>query len=242
MVGAMRAVDDDMMARVEKAELMRQLTKHEKEAAEIRSRLGLVQREKLETVDIRTASQREGITRMRTDHIAKMVDQGKLTDSEAQAAAKFRSIWEALSRGLFPGGADRLVGTQSRGTYRHPLEKMDDEEFFVWFYEYLPWSKVMGAKPAISKDNFSLSYLKICYAIIVDGYGPAQCEKMWPVAKGKGVVMTLFKRALRAWQHLDYAPEAQLEGIRRQIIDDAKRRTERAIKDVNDNRTQRKAP
>lgn len=241
-MGAMRPVDEATIARVEKAQLLRQLEEHERAAAKIRSKLNLVQREKLETVDQATAIKRDNVVRMRSDQLTKLCDQGKLTDAEAQAAYKFRRIFEALSRGLFPGGADRLVGTQSRGRYRHPLEKMTEEEFFVWFYEYLPWSKVMGVKPAINKDNFNLSYLKVCYAIIIDGYGPSQCERMWPVSKGNGAVMKLFKAALRSWKHLDYAPDSELEGIRRQMIDEAKRRTERAVKDVNDHRTARKEP
>lgn len=232
-MGAMRPVTEEMIARIEKADLSRQLSYFEKKAAEVRSQLGYVQRETMETVTQAEAIKRDNVVRMRTDQLSKLCQQDKLSGGEQEAAYKFRRIFEAMSRGLYPGAADRLVGTQSRSTYRHPLERMTEEEFFVWFYEYRPWAAASGAKTAINKDNFKLSYLKICYAVIIDNYGPAQLERMWPVSRGNGVVMALFKKALRSWKHRQYCTDAQLEGIRRQMIDEAKGKIQKLERDVN---------
>src|SRR4051812_11025777 len=88
--------------RIERAELQRALNIHEKAAANIRSKLGLQLTEKFETV-MPSEVKADGITRMRTDQIDRLYERGTLSMDQRAAALKIRTVWEAMSRGLYPG-------------------------------------------------------------------------------------------------------------------------------------------
>lgn len=225
----MKAVTDDVLNRVERNELVRALTLHEKKAAELRSRLGFVQRESY--VNVEPTEPPEQISRMRTDQIDRLYEKGKINADQRAAALKIRTVWEAMARGLFPGASGTMVGTKSRGTFRHPLERMTNREFFIWIKEYRPWATGDAAKVAInhSETGFQISYMRVCYHVVVDGYGPSQLERLWPVAKGKGVVTDLLRRGLASWKHIEYDAEIDVEKLRQEILDAARARIEQTL-------------
>lgn len=215
----MKALTDEIINRVERSELIRALASHERKAAELRSQLGLVTREAYKSVDVATDPV-EKIKRMRTDQIDRLYEAGKINIDHRAAALKIRTVWEAMARGLFPGAASgNMVGTKSRGTFRHPLERMSNREFFIWVMEYKPWATGPAAKTAIhhAPSHFKISYLQVCYNVIVDGYGPSQLERQWPVTKGKGVIVSLLRRGLGFWKHIEYDGSNDLEELRREI-------------------------
>lgn len=236
------AVDDQMMSRIDRAEKMRTLNTLEKATAELRGQLGMVTREKYESVPFEDVHS-DGLTRMRTDQITKLYAQEKLDGHQYEAATKFRRVMEAIARGLYPGASPLggMVGTSSRGTYRHPLERMNDQEFFVWFREYLPWAKGFAAKTAIkvnliaddsesrfspavtTSQTFLKSYLQVCRVVIIDNLGPSQLEQKWPISRGKGVVVKALQEGLRQWKHVEYYEMKELPEIRRDMIASAKK-------------------
>ncbi len=216
----MKAIDDDTINRVERNEQMRALAAHERKAAELRSALGLLQREKYESV-APISLPADGITRMRTDQIDRLYDSGKINVDQRAAALKIRTVWEAMSRGLYPGPTGGIVGTKSRGRFRHPLERMSNRDFFIWIKEYKPWANGPASKTAIRcgrGDHFQRSYLQVCYAVVVDNYGPHQLEQEWPVNRGKGVITRALQAGLGAWRHVEYDGNADLEDLREEII------------------------
>lgn len=223
----MKAVTDDLVNRVERNELVRALHLHEKKAAELRSKLGFVVRE---TVNIDPAIEPvDPISRMRTDQIDRLYEKGKINADQRAAALKIRTVWEAMGRGLFPSGSfGSGGGTKSRGTFRHPLERMTNREFFIWIKEYRPWATGAAAKVAInhSQTGFRISFMQICYHVAVDGFGPTQLERQWPVTRGKGVVTDLLRRGLSTWEHIEYYADAGLEDARQEILKTARSRIE----------------
>lgn len=221
--------------RIERADLQRALSLHEKAAAELRSKLGLVLRE-TQTLAPHSIPQ-DGISRLRTDQIDRLYDRSVISVDERAAALKIRTIFEAMGRGLFPGAADRMVGTKSRGSFRHPLERMSNREFFIWSQEYKPWANGPAAKMSIDREaadsegvsfNFRKSYLQVCYAVIVDNLGPSQLEDVWPIPRGKGVVARALKVGLSKWRHVEYDAAVDLEDLREDIIAAARAKIEAA--------------
>lgn len=224
----MKHISDEIARRVDRADLLRQLNNHEKRASELRSELGLVLREKFETVSLDQIPV-DGITRMRTDQVTKLHDQRKLSTEQYDAAVKFRRVWEAMSRGLFPGAAslDGMANTSGRGRFRHPLERMTNRDLWIWFKEYKPFATGPAARNVIDikvggRSRFRCTGLQICYSVIIDNYGPSQLEAKWPVAKGKSIVMRALRGVLSQWVHLEYDPDEDLERERDKIIAVAK--------------------
>ena len=216
----MKTLADDDVKRIDRNEWIRALAAHERKAAELRSKLGLVTRETYKTVDpVKEPS--EEIKRMRTDQIDRLYESGKINMEHRAAALKIRTVWEAMARGLFPGASGNMVGTKSRGTFRHPLERMSNREFFIWVMEYKPWATGPAAKVAINyaPSHFKISYLQICYNMIVDNYGPSQLERQWPVPKGHGAVVSLLRQGLGMWKHIEYDSTNDLEELRREITE-----------------------
>lgn len=234
----MKAVDDALLNRVERNEKIRALKAHEDAAADLRSDLGLLTREKyvtIDPIDAAAVNAADGVTRMRTDQIDRLYNAGKLSPDQRAAALKIRTVWEAMSRGLFPGGAfGGIVGTKSRGSFRHPLERMSGKEFFIWAKEYKPWANGKSAKTALRretridgrKDEFRKTFVQVCYHVVVDNYGPAQLERMWPISRGNGVIVLALQRGLSNWKHLEYDPEENLEDLRAEILSEARARIE----------------
>lgn len=223
----MKAVDDAMVSRIERNEKMRALTAHERKSAELRSELGLLLREKYVSIDIKDSREPE-VVRMRTDQIDRLFDAGKISQDQRAAALKFRVVWEAMGRGLFPSasGVGDGGGTKAKGSFRHPLERMNQREFFIWIHEYRPWANGYAAKTAIAnpRERFQKSYLQLSYAVIIDNYGPNQLEQIWPVPQGKGVLTSALREGLSRWEHKDYEPTSDLEDIRRAMVSEARAR------------------
>lgn len=231
----MKRMDDDATTRVNRAEMLRALNAHERKAAELREKLGLFTREVYHTVDRKEASE-QSIVRMRTDQVDRLYEAERLNAAQRGAALKFRQIWEAFSRGLFPGAGSigGMVGTKSRGRYRHPLERMTNRELFIWVKEYKPWATGIGAKTAFQTEYpdhppFIRSYLQVTYAVVVDNYGPSQLEKEWPIPKGKGLITGALAYALDHWNHIDYNEDEDIESVRRQIIEISRERVEETM-------------
>ena len=214
------AVADLDVVKIDRAGRLRTLKSLENQAAKLRSELGLVQREAYATVAPEEIKP-DGVSRLRTDQIDRLHETGKINQDQRAAALKFRTVWEAMSRGLYPGGHSEIVGTKSRGSYRHPLERMTEKELAIWFLEYRPWANGPAAKTAIDKGGFKKSYLQICYAIIIDNYGPAQIERMWPISRGNNVIVPLFRTALNFWKHVDVYDAVELMKSRDEMMTEA---------------------
>lgn len=224
----MQAVSEEMLVRIERASMRRALDAHEKKAAELRSALGLVLRETFKTVEVKEVEP-DGITRMRTDQIDRLRGAGKIDDHMWEAAVKFRRVFEAMSRGMFPGASSgEGSGTKARGTFRHPLDRMTERELFIYFKEYKPWAESVGCKTAIDArvtmddgfrfDVFKKSFGQICYNVIVDNFGPSQLENQWPIPRGKSLVTKAVREALHAWKHLEFEPGSDVLDVREKMI------------------------
>lgn len=223
----MKAVDEALVNRVERSELLRALKAHEYAASGLRSKLGLVSREKF--VDVPPDEiKADGLTRMRTDQIDRLFEAGRINHDQRSAALKFRTIWEAMGRGLYPGPTGGIVGTKSKGTFRHPLERMSPREFYIWVREYKPWANGPGAKTAIDRPShsFKKSYLAVAYAVIVDNFGPHQLEQIWPISRGNGVVVQALQIGLGKWNHVEYDGAVDLEDVREHMLAAARTKIE----------------
>lgn len=224
----MNAVDGALANKVDRNALVRALNLHEKAAQDIRSRLGFVVRETYQNVDPADAAV-DGLTRMRTDQLDRLYEAGKINMEQRAAAQKIRIVWESMGRGLFPGASavGGMVGTKSRGSFRHPLERMSEREFFIWIKEYVPWANGQAAKTAVhhSDTGFKISFARVCYHVVVDNLGPSQLERAWPVAKGHGAVVSLLRQGLSSWKHLEFDDEAgELEEHRQALLAQARAR------------------
>lgn len=215
----MKAVDAALVNRVERNEMLRALHAHEAAAAALRSDLGFVQREVFENITPDHLPP-DGVTRMRTDQIDRLFESGKINGDQRAAALKFRTIWEAISRGLFASSSSGGGGTRGSGTYRHPLERMSETELAIWFLEYKPWANGPAAKTAISRGGFKISFLQLCYNVIIDNFGPSQLEAKWPISRGNSVVVKALRHALGSWQHVECEDYDSLLAMRSQIMKD----------------------
>lgn len=227
----MRPVDDQTMNRIERASNLRTLQIYEKKAAELRSSLGLLTRENYVSVNGADVPI-DGISRLRTDQLDRLRDRGALSQDAAAAALKFRTIFEAISRGMFSSPQGGMVGTQSRGRYRHPLERMTTREFCIWINEYKPWATKVGAQTAFtiehpSGNHFSRTYLQVAYAVIIDNYGPSQLEREWPIPKAKGIITTALSEGLSKWEHRDYDETQTFDHVRATLIAESRERVEK---------------
>lgn len=223
----MKQIDDAVSDRIERGELHRALSLHEKKAAELRGRLGLLLRphQNVEPAKVEP----DGLTRMRTDQIDRLYEAGRIDANRRAAALKYRTVYEAMSRGLFrAGGGFEITGTKSRGKFRHPLERMNETELFIWFKEYKPWADAHAAKIALQQGAWRISFQQICYSVIVDGFGPSQLEKTMPIPRGKGLVTQALAEVLGRWTHLDYTPDTDLQEMRTAVVAASHERIEEA--------------
>jgi len=244
--GNMKAVTDDLVNRVERNSMVRALKVHETAVAQLRSKLGLVVREKFEAIEP-ISIETDGITRMRTDQIDKLHEAGKINEDARAAAFKMRRVWEAMARGLYKGVSTigNSGGGGGRGSFRHPLERMSDQDFFIWAMEYKPWASGPAAamafnKPIIVKtmnaseqkscngnnvtSRFQKSYLAVCYAVVIDNYGPHQLERLWPISRGNGAIVNALRLGLGMWQHKDFHDSDDLTKTRHAMLAEAKAR------------------
>lgn len=243
----MKAVDADTIKNVERNHWARGLRAAEAAAAEFRSKLGLVTREKFQTVEPSEIIP-DGVTRMRSDQITRLYEAGKINEDARSAALKMRKVWEAMARGLYQGVGQigGSGGGKSRGSYRHPLERMTSYEFFIWAMEYKPWANGPAARLAfhtpveISKragspsargtvtSVFKRSYLHVCYAVVVDNIGPHQLERQWPIVQKKGAIVDALREGLGHWKHQEWRDieEPELMETRRRMVAEAKARVD----------------
>lgn len=194
----------------------KQLHKHLKRAAEIAGDLGLVFRDG-KYVDRGDIPDPE-VKRMRTDQIERLYARNQISDDQRNAAVEIRKTFEAITRGMFPGKMSVERGGGSNKV-RHPLERLSKSEWATWRYNYRPFFEGASKIAAFEiKENGQIVFRKTIWdvvsAVIIEGYGPSQLEKLWRLPRGNGRVTAELRRALNLYhQCRQPAPEQEIENL-----------------------------
>ena len=110
----------------------------------------------------------ETMKKLRSDVIAKLARQQKISPHLEKAALEVRLVWYAIGRGLLAGAASVEPRTGGKGAFRDPMDRMTQHELHCWQRHYGPWATWAG-RQQVARTTL----LDVVLAICCDNMAPS---------------------------------------------------------------------
>lgn len=141
---------------------------------------------------------RQTAARLRYDVVARLLATGRLSPGHAGAAGEIRLVHEAVGRGMFPTSQPpSALGRRSRGAVATDfLDRMTEQERFLWQRRYLPWAGIIGLELAAGMKG--TRWLQLIIDIVVDNATPREAEARYRLRHGSA--LDYLRRGLEIYQ------------------------------------------
>lgn len=136
--------------------------------------------------------------KLRFDVIARLQHTGQLRSEHILAAQEIRTVWEALTRGIFHGLSDTPHQPHMRAGASDPLDRLSEAEEIMWRTRYRPWTHEMATAVF---GGAHVTRLQLVLDIVVDNYGLREVEEMYKMQRGTSATRHL-KAALHRYAEI----------------------------------------
>ncbi len=88
--------------------------------------------------------------KLRQDTVISLLAAGDISSDHVRVAEEIRTVFETVSRGMFPASSWRAEASQGSHKRRRMdfVDRMSDDDAILWERCYLPWTRELGCEVA----------------------------------------------------------------------------------------------